>query len=303
MKIKFINGILIIDILTLALVLVISLTSFTGLRVILGLPFILFFPGYILFLALFPDKEKTGSIEQLAISGGMSIAIVALIGLGLNYSPWGISLNTLLFFTTLFIMVMSIFALARSRPVKLITDFHLNLPSAGDGVLSRSLTLIFILVIVSAIGILIYAVTIPRNGEKFTEFYTLGINNKAEDYPSEFEMQNGKVTGVQYIYQGQTVAENLGKVTLGIINQEQQATSYTIVLKIDGQPADINYKDQSAPQIGPLNLKPGEKWEQSIGFAPTHIGNDQKAEFQLFKDNGSSPSRNVILWINAREAG
>jgi len=303
LKIKLLNGILIVDILTVALVLVINLTSFDGWRIVLGVPFVLLFPGYILFAALFPDKDKTGAIERWTISFGMSIAVVALIGLGLNYTPWGISLDTLLFFTTLFIMVMSVIALIRSRPAKLLTESQLNLPSSSEGVLSQSLTLIFILVIVSAVGILIYTLAIPRNGERFTEFYTLGLNNKAEDYPVEFEMQNGKVTGVIYSDQGQTRAEALGKVTLGIVNQEQQAASYSVMLRIDGQAADINYSGQNVPQIGPLNLKPGEKWEQAVGFAPVHTGDNQKVEFILLKDNTSSPTRNLILWTSAREAG
>jgi uncharacterized membrane protein len=303
LKIKLLNGILIVDILTVALVLIINLTSLDSLRIILGLPFVLLFPGYSLVAALFPKSEKTGTLERWAMSFGISLPLAALIGLGLNYTPWGISLDTLLFFMVIFIMVTSVIALIRSKPAKLINEFEVKFPGWEGGMLGRSLTLVIVLALVSAVGILIYTVAVPRIGERFTEFYTLGLNNKAEDYPVEFEMQNGKVTGVRYSDQGQTTADVFGKVTLGIINQEQQVASYSIILKIDGQPADINYTGQNMPQLGPLNLKQGEKWEQIIGFAPAHTGENQKVEFLLFKDNGSSPDRNLVLWANAREAG
>jgi uncharacterized membrane protein len=303
LKIKLLNGILLIDILTVALILVINLSTLDSVRIILGLPFVLIFPGYTLVAALFPDNEKLGAFERWIISLGISLPLVALIGLGLNYTPWGISLNTLLFFMVIFIMVTSIIALVRSRPVNLLHDFEIRKLEWDGGFFSRSLTVVTVLAVVSAVGILVYTIAVPRIGERYTEFYTLGMTNKAENYPLQFAMQNSRVTGVTYSDQGQTTADTLGKVTLGIVNKEQQAASYSIVLKIDGQQADISYTGQNVRQIGPLNLKPGEKWEQTIGFVPSHIGDDQKVEFQLFKDNGSLPARNIILWINARETG
>ena len=58
------------------------------LRIIIGLPFILFIPGYILVFALFPTKKSVDIIERIALSFGLSIAIVPLIGLGLNYKSF-----------------------------------------------------------------------------------------------------------------------------------------------------------------------------------------------------------------------
>ncbi|HPR65533.1 MAG TPA: DUF1616 domain-containing protein [Methanothrix sp.] len=70
----------------------------TPIRAVLGLPLVLFVPGYVLISALFPEKTELDLIERLALSMGLSICVVIFIGLGLNYTPWGIRLGPILFF-------------------------------------------------------------------------------------------------------------------------------------------------------------------------------------------------------------
>jgi hypothetical protein len=73
-------------------------------RYVLGGIFILWLPGYSLIKALFPQKlplsgsseapEKSlDMIERAALSFGMSLAMVPMVGLLLNYTPWGIRLT------------------------------------------------------------------------------------------------------------------------------------------------------------------------------------------------------------------
>jgi len=59
-------------------------------RYVLSSIFVLFLPGYSFTKALFPTKEWD-IIERTALSIGLSLALVALIGLLLNYTPWGIA--------------------------------------------------------------------------------------------------------------------------------------------------------------------------------------------------------------------
>jgi len=54
-------------------------------RIVLGLPFVLVFPGYTLAAALFPRKDHLDAIERVAL--GLSIAVVPLIGLALGHPP------------------------------------------------------------------------------------------------------------------------------------------------------------------------------------------------------------------------
>jgi hypothetical protein len=84
-------------------------------RIILGLPFILFFPGYVLICALFPRKEDLGIIERLALSMGLSIAVTSLIGIALNYTSFGIRLYPVMLSLFLFMLLMSAVAIYRRR--------------------------------------------------------------------------------------------------------------------------------------------------------------------------------------------
>jgi uncharacterized membrane protein len=56
-------------------------------RVIFAIPTILFIPGYVLISTLFPTNKVLDGLERVALSFGLSIAIVPIIGLALNYTP------------------------------------------------------------------------------------------------------------------------------------------------------------------------------------------------------------------------
>jgi len=58
-------------------------------RYLLGSLFVLFLPGYSFIKAIFPTKD-IDNIERIALSIGMSLALVPITGLLLNYTPWGI---------------------------------------------------------------------------------------------------------------------------------------------------------------------------------------------------------------------
>ena len=61
-------------------------------RYVLGSVFVLLLPGYSLIKILFPTRE-IDNIERTALSIVMSLALVPLVGLLLNYTPWGIRLT------------------------------------------------------------------------------------------------------------------------------------------------------------------------------------------------------------------
>ncbi len=90
----------------------------TPVRIILGLPLVLFLPGYALIAALFIRKDDLDGIERVALSFGLSIAVSPLLGLGLNYTPFGIRLTPILIILSVFTIALAIGAYVRRSRIR-----------------------------------------------------------------------------------------------------------------------------------------------------------------------------------------
>ena len=60
------------------------------LRYVLGAFFVLYLPGSMLVEALYSKAGDLESIVRVALSVGLSLSLVPLVGLVLNFTPWGI---------------------------------------------------------------------------------------------------------------------------------------------------------------------------------------------------------------------
>lgn len=279
MKFRIGSGIIPLNLLVLALIAVIIFIPSNIVRIILGLPFVLFFPGYSLTLALFPHRERTSAIERLALSFGMSIVIVPLIGLLLNYTSWGIRLESILFSVAFFTLAMSIIGWVRLKRLeeseRFSISFDLKMPGWSGNVWDRVLSIILIIAIAGALGTLGYVIATPKVGEKFTEFYVLGESGKAADYPRDLK-----------------VGEE-AKVIIGIINHEQEAKNYRVEVWVGGV---------KTSEVGTVVLENDGKWEEEVGFIPTVSGENQEVEFLLYKDGTTEPSEESLhLWVNVTD--
>lgn len=249
--------------LTLLLFPVVAFT--TGvLRVVLGMLFVIFSPGYALLSAIFPKRNGLSGIERVALSFGTSIAIVPLIGIILNFTPWGIRLYPILISVSLFIIIVS--AIACYRQLKLPPDdrlsITLNLPDwASQSMLERGLSIALLVAIVASLAGLGYAIAKPQQ-ENFTEFYILGSEGKFENYPKE-------------VLLGDPI-----EISLVIVNHEHQPTSYRVEIKI----GDILYKEISTEVLNNEG-----KWQEKVSFVPQLAGEKQKVEFWLYKDDQQKP--------------
>ena len=263
----------------------VPLALFTSgaLRIVLSLAFVLFFPGYTLIAALFPAKGRLDGIERVALSFGLSLAVVPLIGLVLNFTPWGIRFEPILFSLLGFILAMSAAALyrrAKLLPEELFTVdfgsafFHLTATWKRQGRWDKLLTILLTGAIIGTIGTVAYVIQTPRASEKFTEFYILGPGGKAVDYPRE------------------TILGMSSQVIAGIVNREQETATYRMEIDIAGQ---------NVTHIGSMALKPDEKWEQPVSFNATKTGLNQKVEFRLYRGEDIEPYRLLHLWLDVTE--
>lgn len=213
---------------SIALVPIAMLGMSTVLRTILGLPFLLFIPGYILVYALFPTRSTTRGlqgIERIALSVGLSIAVVPLLGLMLNYTPWGIRLEPILlslFFFIIGIGAIGLYRWFRTSPDERFTfSFHFSRPQTTSRIDALLTTLLVICILIAVVA-LIYVIMTPKIGETFTEFYLLGSSGKATGYP-----------------QNLTVGEN-ASVIIGIANHEARTINYTVEIWLIDQSIQQN---------------------------------------------------------------
>jgi len=83
------------------------------LRYVLGSVLVLFAVGYSTVEALYPEERSLTSLERLALSIGLSLAVVPLVGLILNYTPWGIRLEPVLVSLSLYTSLLALVAAYR----------------------------------------------------------------------------------------------------------------------------------------------------------------------------------------------
>ncbi|MTK64956.1 MAG: DUF1616 domain-containing protein [Methanobacterium sp.] len=248
-------------------------------RTMLGLLLILFIPGYSLIAALFPKKEDLDGIERVALSFGLSIAVTPLIGLILNYTPWGIRLTPILICLSSFTLVMLLIAFIRRRRVPEGEKFFVNFGGfassikdqfKGESRTSKILSIILIITILLAISTTVYIILKPKQGESFTEFYILGPNGKASDYPTNL-----------------TIGQN-GSVIIGIVNHEYQTENYELVISSNG--TVMNQQN--------ITLTSGNQTQIPYSFTAGTVGY-KNIQFLLYKlPDTNNVYRSLHLYVN-----
>ena len=132
--------------------------------------------------------------------------------------------------------------------------------------LDKALSILLIVAIVATLGWIVYIAATPKKGEefteKFTEFYILGTEGKAQDYTKQA-----------------SVGEPIN-IIMGVINHEHQPASYLVRITINGI-------DSKKVNIGALAH--GEKWEEKISFTPQVPGDKQQVNFYLYKNGDDKP--------------
>lgn len=285
----------------------------SALRVALGLVFLLIAPGYALVAALFPERareydvrkgedgEETETVregleplERAGLSLGLSIAVVPLLGLLLNATPWGIRLVPILIAVAAFTLVASAVALVRrdrlapaERPV-----FAIAVDVAAwreMRPIDRALTVILALSVVAAAGALAYVLATPRPAERFTEFYILGPSGKAEGYPT-------------------TMAPGgTAPLTVGVVNHEGEATSYerSLVwiqgeLTGDGENRTFAARAERPAITSSLTLQDEETREENLTITAPEPAGTWKLELRLHKAGSPDVYRRLHLYVDVR---
>lgn len=288
-------------------------------RFAVGLSAILFAPGYALVSALFPKKNSRTAIfeeiraavrhtegqvtvvERLLLAFGLSVGLVPLIGLGLNYTLGGIDSSTLLVSTGAVTLVLTFAAVvcrlrmpASERFNPTISRFIQNTFGQLKAVQARSnLTLVLVIGFVIAGAGIGFAVSDSDRGEQFTSLYLL-----SED-PETGEHITGEYP--EEIIQGET-----RNVTIGVTNNEGKQVDYTVVAQLQSLNENGEIEDTQTMDRFAVTLQPGETWEQPHAINPELTGQELRMTYLVFIDEPPEKAvyqpadayRNTHIWID-----
>lgn len=239
------------------------------LRVVPAIPFILFLPGYLATSALFPKTGDLSGPERLALSLGLSMAIVPLVGLTLNFTPWGIRLEPIVISMDLLATVLILATELQRRRLgdaAFVPDWpDGRAPSKAD------VATVALVALAGMGGFAAVRLTLgPSHTQTFTEFAMVGPSGTLTDLPT-------------------TLAPGgLLQIRLMVTNHEDGPVGYEIRPTLDGQPL-------SPVAVG--TLMDGAEWNQPYTAAmPTVLGRHELA-FDLDRTDQPGAYRHLSLKV------
>lgn len=298
----------------LALVVAVDLLWLLGggpstLSFVLGLPLLLFAPGYVLVVALVPRSAATGGrfddVERAALAFGISLALLPLLGLALWLAGFGFSPATVRGGISLFVLVGIVAALARRLQLPAEERHGYSLRRAGgrlyettvgtgglDGVLNL---LLVVSILIAATGVA-YAVAVPTDGEAFTGFAVLTEDGSGELTASEYptEMTTGEPASL----------------TVAVDNHESSEVQYTVVAELqrvatDGDDVTVQEREQLDRTSLAVEREGTGRWSHEV--TPSMTGEDLRLTYYLYRgDAPEEPSaegayRHIYLWVDVDE--
>lgn len=278
------------------------------LRIVVGLAFLLFVPGYVFVSVLFPEAYSSGDppdavsdgapagtvstrvrtsggidgVERGGLAFGTSLAVVAIFGIALHFTPWGIRLVPTVVAGGGLTLAGVVAATYRRRscpperrfsvPYRSWIDTARNRVFDADARIDAVLRVVLALSILLAVGSVTFAVAAPPDGEQFSNFYLVTETETgelvADDYPEEL-----------------TVGES-EPVVVGIENNEQSTTTYTLVVEIQDvtmlEDNRVEVTDRERLTTFEPTLEDGEsvQWEHEL--ASTMTGEQLRVTYLLY---------------------
>ena len=204
--------------------------TLTVLQLLLGLPLVLFLPGYALTAALF-TPGSLGRAERLVLSMGLSISLTALSGLVLNWTPWGLQAGTWILWLGGLTVIASLVGMLRLQRQKEQIIASPNPSRSGRFGGKSTFNLYQSGMLAMAVVIVVIALVVARNGAEqtssaFTQLWILPT-------------------------------DQANSVRVGIVNDEQTTVQYHLQLQVKG----VMVNDWPS-----IQLNSGQKWENLIGL-------------------------------------
>jgi uncharacterized membrane protein len=250
----------------------------TPLRIFFGLMYLGVFPGDALLCLLFPGKSSINFLEQFVFIILLSIGIITLIGFLLNYSPWGIRLESLLFSTEILTSLFYLIAYLRARRVYIKPEATLSIDNANltttmkKGNKKIQITTLITSMLSFLVLILLLVAAGPK--EKYTEFFFLNRNNNLGIERNNYSL--GEKIPLNFV----------------VINHEGSIQNYHLLL-IEN--------DGAISIIANIKLDDQKQWNQIYVLNLIKLGENQIYKFVLYREGDSEPYRSLQIVLSVKE--
>ncbi|MCB0095319.1 MAG: DUF1616 domain-containing protein [Caldilineaceae bacterium] len=260
------------------------------LRIIMGVLFTFFIPGYAFWRAFHPSSSGPTNVQTLAGSVGLSMVINGLTLLPLAYFKY-FSKETNVFVTISVVMLLVLIAAWRISSANLLnkletqqnnTKTNHSFIAAIQYAWHTGRKTIWVLHISSVIFLLVALIhliwTTSGVRPEFTEFYILDQSGRLDQYPSRTETVTEDSEIVNEI-----------NVVLGITNHEYQTTSYNLFYRIN------NGEDHL---LNTVELDNAQTWESDTQIALKPSAEQRKLTFELRRNNDDQIYSSLYIWVD-----
>lgn len=252
----------------------------------LSLATLLFLPGYSCLAAIYPKKASLGQFERAALAFGLSVALAGFCWAGLAVIAPGAGSEAIVASLALLTILCLPAANFRRHEVPPSERYTADLRGACSSVLrslftpsvsrvNPALTILLLGSILLLFSVLSYSLLVPGQRVAYTEFYLLGPDGRAGNYPTGFSLGEAK------------------PVLAGIVNDEHRTVDYTLVVALNDSGSSAQLYRQS------VTLAPGETWEEAVPLQPDRRGAGMSMEFLLYADDDlATPYRSLHYTVN-----
>jgi uncharacterized membrane protein len=294
---------------------IVLLVNYPPVRAVFGLPLLLFLPGYAVLTVLFPtrsppysnqlllksdsDFRSIDSVERMALSVGMSFALLPLIALVFwAIDDQGFGTTVLLGMLTAITVLGMVYGTHRRLQLPKWQRYQVPISHwideieeniFDDEVTETTWNIILIISIVLAVGSLGYVVVVPNQSASYTRVSLLTQDASGDLSVANYSTEIEAGTGIDPI--------------LAIENRERTPVSYTIIIEIQHI---IDDKTVSSTELARYRavVPAGETAYVNHTVSPTVVGETLKLQYLVYK--GEPPSdptatnayRTLFLWID-----
>ncbi len=272
-----------------------------------------FLPGYVTVAALFPWHDRDAPLrradagtrlslrERAAVSLGLSVALLPLLGLTLSALGVGFSAFAILNIVGFYIVAGGALATVRRRRLPESDRFELPIDGWFDelteslttgSLLDRTLTAALLCSIVLAGVVFVFAVGSPVDGQTHTDFHL--VTDDDGEYVSSG-------------YPDELVVGESAELAWGVHNSEGVETDYTVVItqeRVTQSDGELVRLETVVLDRHEVTVADGEREMYDHEMYPTLVGEDLRIGYYLYRgDVSESPDtdeayRSLHIWID-----